>query len=136
MSSMPTPDVSRTEVSALGSVIAAQRNTRGPCMVTNIRPTGSASGSLCWNSSARSMYSGMSQFCPMASAFSPSLPQTVGEMPFSSLGPTTTAPAPSPKMKAVLRSVGSITTDIVSTPTTSTYSADPARIVSAAMPRP
>ncbi|SKY49366.1 Uncharacterised protein [Mycobacteroides abscessus subsp. abscessus] len=38
-------------------------------------------------------------------------------------------------MNAVLRSVGSMTTDIVSTPTTSTYSAEPARTVSAATPR-
>ncbi|ETD34351.1 hypothetical protein W823_03285 [Williamsia sp. D3] len=46
--------------SALGRVIAAQRNTRVPCIATTMRPTGPVSESFDWNSSARSMYSGMS----------------------------------------------------------------------------
>ena len=41
----------------------------------------------------------------IASPFSPSEPQTTGLMSLVSDGPTTTAPAPSPKMNAVLRSV-------------------------------
>nr|WP_030167822.1 MULTISPECIES: hypothetical protein [Actinomycetes] len=59
MSSRATPDRSMTLDSALGRVIAAQRNTRVPCMATTMRPTGSVSESFDWNSSA-SMYSGMS----------------------------------------------------------------------------
>ncbi|SKY49352.1 Uncharacterised protein [Mycobacteroides abscessus subsp. abscessus] len=50
MSSSPIPDLSITDDNALGSVIAAQRNTREPSMVTTMRPTGSVSGSLCWYS--------------------------------------------------------------------------------------
>ena len=60
MSSRATPDRSMTLDSALGRVIAAQRNTRVPCMATTMRPTGSVSESFDWNSSVRSMYSGMS----------------------------------------------------------------------------
>ncbi len=50
----------------------------------------------------------------------PSDPHTTGPMPVTSLGPTTTAPAPSPKMKRTLRSVGSVLSLMRSTPMTST----------------
>ncbi len=46
---------------------------------------------------------------PTASAFEPSEPHTVGPMPGVSLGPITTAPAPSPSRNEMLRSVGSTT---------------------------
>jgi len=51
-------------------------------------------------------------------------------------GPITTAPAPSPKMKAVPRSWMSVRSDSRSTPTTSTYSAEPAFTMSEACATP
>ena len=43
---------------------------------------------------------------PTASHLEPSEPQTVAEMPGSSAGPTTAAPAPSPSRNEIERSVG------------------------------
>ena len=57
-------------------------------------------------------------------------------MPGSSLGPTTTAPAPSAKMKAVPRSPTSVRSDSRSTPITSTCLALPPRTMSEAMATP
>ena len=71
-------------------------------------------------------------FCAMAPHWAPSEPQTVGPMPGVSDGPITTAPAPSPKMKAEPRSVLSVKSDSFSTPTTRTNSALPPRIMSLA----
>ncbi len=82
------------------------------------------------------MKSGMLMVCPMAEAFSPSLPHTVGEMPFSSAGPMTTAPAPSPNRKAVDREVTSRLNDIVSDPISSTLVALPALISALATDTP
>ena len=53
---------------------------------------------------------------PTASAFEPSEPQTVRAMPGVSLGPITTAPAPSPSRNEMLRSVGSTTSESFSAP--------------------
>ena len=72
----------------------------------------------------------------IASVCSPSDPQTTGPMAGTSDGPSTTAPAPSPKMNAMLRSVGSVRSDSFSTPTSSTLVALPPRIRSCAMARP
>ena len=66
----------------------------------------------------------------------PSEPHTVGPMPGKSDGPTTAAPAPSPKMKADPRSVGSVKSDSFSTPMTRTYSALPPRTMSLAREMP
>jgi hypothetical protein len=74
--------------------------------------------------------------CRMKSYFEPSEPQTMGPMPSLSDGPTTAAPAPSAKMNAVPRSVGSVMSDSRSTPITSTYFALPERTMSAAIPIP
>ena len=61
------------------------------------------------------------------SAAEPSAPSTTGPMrPGPSVGPTTTAPAPSPNSAAVRRSSGSTKRDIRSAPITSTWSALPA----------
>jgi hypothetical protein len=56
---------------------------------------------------------------PTAAAFEPSEPQTGAAMPGNSLGPMTTAPAPSPRRKEMERSVGSTTSDSFSAPMTS-----------------
>ncbi len=72
----------------------------------------------------------------MKSKRSPSDPHTTGPMPGSSAGPTTAAPAPSAKMNAVERSVGSVISDNFSTPMTSTCRAVPARTMSAAIAMP
>ena len=56
------------------------------------------------------------------SAAEPSAPSTTGPMrPGPSVGPTTTAPAPSPNSAAVRRSSGSTKRDIRSAPITSTW---------------
>ena len=62
----------------------------------------------------------------------PSDPQAVGPIPADSDGPTTTAPAPSAKMNAVPRSVGSMKRLSCSTPMTSTWLSAPARTIDAA----
>jgi len=56
-------------------------------------------------------------------------------MPACALGPTTTAPAPSAKMKAVERSVGSMKVLSFSTPITRAWPALPARTASEASAR-
>jgi hypothetical protein len=66
----------------------------------------------------------------MAVDCEPSDPHTTGPMPGVSDGPSTAAPEPSPKMKAMLRSVGSMIEVNRSVPITSTYSALPPRIMS------
>ena len=70
----------------------------------------------------------------MALACSPSLPQTVGPMPWTGVSPTTTPAAPSAKMKQLLRSCMSTVGDSFSEPTTSILAAAPPRIMSAATP--
>ncbi len=55
-----------------------------------------------------------------ASACEPSDPHTVGPIPGVSDGPMTAAPAPSPRRKEIERSVGSMTSDMRSAPTTRT----------------
>ncbi len=72
----------------------------------------------------------------MTSDWAPSEPQATGPMPASSAAPTTTAPAPSPKMNAVERSVGSRKVLSFSTPTTRTYGVLPARTRSDATASP
>ena len=57
----------------------------------------------------------------------PSEPQTVGEIPASSEGPTMAAPAPSPRRNEIERSVGSMKSLSFSPPTTKTYLATPDR---------
>ena len=57
-------------------------------------------------------------------------------MPAVSLGPITAAPAPSAKMNAVPRSVGSVMSDSRSTPITSTCPALPPLTMSAARATP
>jgi hypothetical protein len=64
-----------------------------------------------------------------ARACEPSEPQAVGPIPVASAGPTTTAPAPSAKMNAVPRSVGSMKRLSCSTPMTSTYVSAPERTI-------
>ena len=56
---------------------------------------------------------------PTASALDPSEPHTVAEMPGVSLGPITTAPAPSPSRNEMLRSAGSTMSESFSAPITS-----------------
>ena len=68
----------------------------------------------------------------MTWACEPSEPQAVGPIPAVSDGPTTTAPAPSAKMNAVPRSVGSMKRLSCSTPMTSTWLSAPARTIDAA----
>ncbi|SHU19832.1 Uncharacterised protein [Mycobacteroides abscessus subsp. abscessus] len=70
----------------------------------------------------------------MALDWLPSLPHTVGPMPCSAVSPTTTAPAPSPKMKQLPRSVISSAGESFSEPITSTLLALPPRIMSPATP--
>ena len=72
----------------------------------------------------------------MALPCSPSEPHTTGLMSLVSEGPTTAAPAPSPKMNAVLRSVKSMPSLIFSTPITTTYREAPPRIMFVATARP
>ena len=85
----------------------AQRKTALPCMTR-------------WGISGRSdaTTSRQSSRCRIRSNCSPSEPQTTGPMPGWSLGPTTTAPAPSAKMKAVPRSPMSVSSESRSTPIT------------------
>ena len=59
----------------------------------------------------------------------PSEPHAVGPMPVASAGPTTTAPAPSAKMNAVPRSVGSMKRLSCSTPMTRTCCSAPERTI-------
>ena len=56
----------------------------------------------------------------MASRLSASDPHSTGPMPASREGPITTAPAPSAKINAVARSLGSVKSEIFSAPITST----------------
>ena len=72
----------------------------------------------------------MASFCP------PSAPQTVGPIAGTSDGPMTTAPAPSAKRNAVLRSWGSIQSVSFSTPITTTYVELPLRTMSLASETP
>ena len=58
-------------------------------------------------------------FMPTAPAFEPSEPQIVRAIPGKSLGPMTTAPAPSPRRNEIERSVGSTTSESFSAPMTS-----------------
>ena len=60
-----------------------------------------------------------------ASDCAPSLPQTTGPKPATSDGPTTAAPAPSPRMMQVLRSVMSSQPEKRSAATTRTLRACP-----------
>ena len=92
----------------------AQRNTALPCMTR----CGIAGVSLASTSRQSSR-------CRIRSNCSPSEPQTTGPMPGVSLGPTTAAPAPSAKMKAVPRSWRSVMSVSRSTPITSTCLALP-----------
>src|SRR5699024_11168435 len=64
---------------------------------------------------------------PIAAALEPSEPQIVGPMPGVSDGPTTAAPAPSPRRKEMERSVGSMKSLIFSAPMTRTWRAEPDR---------
>ena len=75
-------------------------------------------------------------FMPTASALDPSDPQMVGPMPGVSLGPITTAPAPSPSRNEMLRSVGSTMSLSFSAPTTTTCFASPPRMSASAWPTP
>ncbi len=68
----------------------------------------------------------------MKSYLDPSEPQTTGLIPGDSAGPTSAAPAPSAKMKAVPRSSGSVMSESFSTPITKTLPAVPQRIMSEA----
>src|SRR5699024_7441123 len=127
--SAETPDASRVRSDALEICTAAHRNTREPFIVTygcSVAP------SAAWSMSSRQFL-----VCVIASACSPSEPHTTGptSLPLSD-GPTTTAPAPSPKMKAVLRSVMSRPSLIRSTPTTTAYRAPPPRMTLVATARP
>ena len=73
-------------------------------------PSGTPWPSICMtrcgmNGLSAATTSRQSSVCRMESNCSPSEPHTTGPMPGVSDGPTTTAPAPSAKMKAVPRSV-------------------------------
>lgn len=70
----------------------------------------------------------------IAVAWVPSLPHTVGPIPWVGVSPTTTPAAPSAKMKQLLRSVMSTVGDSFSDPSTSTLPAVPPRTMSAATP--
>ncbi len=73
---------------------------------------------------------------PIASHLLPSEPHTDGPMPGVSEGPITTAPAPSPSRKEMVRSVLSMTSESFSAPTTRTYSAVPERTSASAWAMP
>ena len=80
--------------------------------------------------------SSMEWVMPMASHLLPSEPQTDGPMPGVSEGPMTTAPAPSPSRKEMVRSVLSMTSESFSAPTTRTYWAAPERTRASAWATP
>ena len=107
----------------------AQRNTGLPCITRcGITPLPGTSG--------LPTTSRQSSRCRIRSNCSPSEPHTTGPMPGVSLGPTTAAPAPSAKMKAVPRSVRSRMSVRRSTPMTRTCLALPARTKSEASEMP
>ncbi|CAM5357079.1 hypothetical protein SALBM135S_08357 [Streptomyces alboniger] len=81
-------------------------------------------------------YSSQEMVCLIVSDLSPSEPQTVGPILGSLEGPTITAPAPSPKRKAVARSLRSVRSLSRSTPMTRTYSAEPSVTMPLARVRP
>ena len=102
----------------------AQRNTVCPAM-----PIAGQRRPCSWTSTQDSR-------CEMAFHCAPSDPQTVGPMAGVSDGPTTAAPAPSPKMKADPRSFRSVKSDSFSTPITRTWRALPPRTMSLARVMP
>ncbi len=89
--------------------------------------TGLPSAARATRRARASRYSIHEDLLTIASHWAPSEPQTVGPIAGVSLGPTTTAPAPSAKMNAVERSCGSVKSESFSTPTTSTCRAEPPR---------
>jgi hypothetical protein len=111
----------------------AQRKTDWPC-ISMAGQVGVSCPGCGWSIAGRR--SVQAWRCTILSQLWPSEPATVGPMPGKSEGPTTAAPAPSPKMNAVPRSVGLVKSLSFSTPTTSTYCALPARIMSLAMEMP
>ncbi len=98
----------------------AQRKTERPSCSRAGQTTSSPAACASRTSSQERLFL-MASHCP------PSLPHTVGPMPGTSEGPTTTAPAPSAKRKAVERSVRSVKSVSFSAPTTSTWRAVPPR---------
>ncbi len=120
-SSTVIPVRSRVSWATFAISNAAQRKTALPCITRcGIRGCSEATTSR------------QSSRWRIRSNCSPSEPHTTGAMPGSSLGPTTTAPAPSAKMNAVPRSWGSVRSESRSTPITRTYLALPPRIMSEA----
>ncbi len=114
-SSTETPAASSASCATSAIAKGAQRKTAVPSICT----TGSSSW---WPPRQLGVW-------VMTCACEPSEPQAVGPMPVASAGPTTTAPAPSAKMNAVPRSVGSMKRLSCSTPMTRTYVSAPERTI-------
>ncbi len=123
-SSTVTPARSSIFLAAGTSSLVAQRKTFQPDMVMAGRASGRRPVPSCQGAVMR-----------RAALRVPSARQTTGPIPGSCEGPTTTAPAPSAKRKAVSPSSWSRMSVIRSAPMTSTWSARPIRTWSPASAR-